>query len=50
MLFTEHDMDVVFGAATKILVLHQGRVLAEGLPAEVRGDPNVQRGYLGGAL
>jgi branched-chain amino acid transport system ATP-binding protein len=50
VLFTEHDMDVVFGAATKILVLHQGRVLAEGLPAEVRGNPEVQRVYLGGAL
>jgi branched-chain amino acid transport system ATP-binding protein len=50
VLFTEHDMDVVFGTATKILVLHQGRVLAEGPPAEVRGNPDVQRVYLGGAL
>jgi branched-chain amino acid transport system ATP-binding protein len=50
VLFTEHDMDVVFGTATRILVLHQGRVLAEGAPAEVRGNPEVQRVYLGGAL
>lgn len=50
VLFTEHDMDVVFGTATKILVLHQGRVLAEGLPAEVRENPDVQRVYLGGSL
>ncbi|MBP2670555.1 MAG: transporter ATP-binding protein [candidate division NC10 bacterium] len=50
VLFTEHDMDVVFGTATRILVLHQGRVLAEGAPADVRGNPEVQRVYLGGAL
>ena len=50
VLFTEHDMDVVFGTATRILVLHQGRVLAEGTPAEVRANPEVQRVYLGGAL
>jgi branched-chain amino acid transport system ATP-binding protein len=50
VLFTEHDMDVVFGTATRILVLHHGRVLAEGTPAEVRGNPEVQRVYLGGAL
>lgn len=50
VLFTEHDMDVVFGAATRILVLHQGRVLVEGAPAEVRENPDVQRVYLGGAL
>ena len=49
VLFTEHDMDVVFGAATRILVLHQGRVLAEGTPAAVRENPEVQRVYLGGA-
>jgi branched-chain amino acid transport system ATP-binding protein len=48
VLFTEHDMDVVFGTATRILVLHQGRVLAEGTPAAVRGNPEVQRVYLGG--
>lgn len=49
VLFTEHDMDVVFGTATRILVLHQGRVLAEGAPAAVRENPEVQRAYLGGA-
>jgi branched-chain amino acid transport system ATP-binding protein len=48
VLFTEHDMDVVFGAATRVLVLHQGHVLAEGTPAAVRGNPEVQRVYLGG--
>jgi branched-chain amino acid transport system ATP-binding protein len=48
LLFTEHDMEVVFGIAEKVAVLHQGRLLAEGTPAEVRGDPEVRRVYLGG--
>ena len=48
LLFTEHDIEVVFAIAEKIAVLHQGRVLAEGRPEEVRGDPEVRRVYLGG--
>jgi len=47
LLFTEHDMDVVFSIAQRITVLHQGRVIAEGSPAEVRADPEVRRVYLG---
>jgi branched-chain amino acid transport system ATP-binding protein len=47
LLFTEHDMDVVFSIAEKITVLHQGQVLAEGTPTEVRSNPEVQRVYLG---
>jgi branched-chain amino acid transport system ATP-binding protein len=47
LLFTEHDMEVVFSIAQKITVLHQGRVIADGTPAEVRADPNVRRVYLG---
>ena len=47
LLFTEHDMDVVFGIADKISVLHQGAILAEGKPEEVRNNPDVQRVYLG---
>ena len=47
LLFTEHDMEVVFAIAEKIAVLHQGRLLAEGTPDEVRGDPEVRRVYLG---
>lgn len=50
VLFTEHDMDVVFGTATRILVMHQGRVLAEGTPSAVRENREVQRVYLGEAL
>jgi branched-chain amino acid transport system ATP-binding protein len=47
VLFTEHDMDVVFAIADRIMVLHQGRVIADGAPAEVRADAQVQRVYLG---
>ena len=50
LLFTEHDMEVVFGIAQKIAVLHQGRVIAEGTPDEVRNDPEVRRVYLGHGL
>jgi len=47
LLFTEHDMEVVFSIAQTITVLHQGRVIAGGTPAQVRGDPEVRRVYLG---
>jgi branched-chain amino acid transport system ATP-binding protein len=49
LLFTEHDMEVVFGIAQKIAVLYQGRLLAEGTPLEVRRDAEVRRIYLGAA-
>jgi branched-chain amino acid transport system ATP-binding protein len=47
VVFTEHDMDVVFAVARRITVLHQGAVLAEGSPADVRASADVQRVYLG---
>ena len=47
LLFTEHDMAVVFGIARRITVLHQGRVIADGAPDDVRRDPDVRRVYLG---
>jgi branched-chain amino acid transport system ATP-binding protein len=40
-------MDVVFSTADRIMVLHQGRVIADGPPKEVRADPEVQAVYLG---
>ena len=49
VLFTEHDMDVVFAVAERIMVLHQGRVIADGSPAAVRADRAVQAVYLGEA-
>ena len=50
VLFTEHDMDVVFEHADRILVLNRGALIAEGSPAEVRGNPQVQAIYLGEGL
>ena len=47
LLFTEHDMEVVFSISHRITVLHQGRVIADGVPDEVRRDPEVRRVYLG---
>lgn len=47
VLFTEHDMDVVFGHADRIVVLDRGRVIADAAPEVVRADPNVQAVYLG---
>jgi len=47
VLFTEHDMDVVFGHADRVIVLDRGRVIAEGSPEAIRSDPRVQAVYLG---
>ena len=47
VLFTEHDMDVVFGYAHRVIVLDRGRLIAQGTPQEVRADANVRAVYLG---
>jgi len=47
LLFCEHDMEVVFGTARTVTVMHQGRILTEGTPEQVRRNPEVQKIYLG---
>jgi branched-chain amino acid transport system ATP-binding protein len=47
VLFTEHDMDVVFGVADRILVLNRGELIAEGDGAAIRAHPRVREVYLG---
>ena len=50
VLLVEHDMDVVFSICDRITVLHLGRVLAEGTPAEIRAIPEVVTAYLGSTV
>lgn len=47
VLFTEHDMDVVFGHADRIIVLNRGKLIAEGTPSEVRNNEEVRKIYFG---
>jgi branched-chain amino acid transport system ATP-binding protein len=47
VLFTEHDMDVVFTHAHNVIVLNRGHVIARGRPEDVRNDPQVRDVYLG---
>jgi branched-chain amino acid transport system ATP-binding protein len=48
VLIIEHDMQMIMGISDSITVLHQGRVLAAGTPAEIRANAKVQEAYLGG--
>lgn len=47
ILFTEHDIDMVFNIAHEIMVLHQGQTIIQGRPGEVRDNKLVQKAYLG---
>jgi ABC-type branched-subunit amino acid transport system ATPase component len=49
-LIVEHDMDLIMNNCERIIVLHQGRVLTEGTPADIRSDENVIEAYLGGEV
>jgi branched-chain amino acid transport system ATP-binding protein len=48
LIVVEHDMDVVLSISDHIIVMHQGRILAQGTPDEIRGNEKVQEAYLGG--
>jgi len=50
ILLIEHDMELVFGLATRIVVLHQGKVIADGPPQQIREDLRVRDIYLGEPL
>ena len=49
VLFTEHDMDVVFRHADRVIVIAGGALIAQGLPQDVRAHPRVRAVYLGGS-
>ncbi|PSP79065.1 ABC transporter ATP-binding protein [Halobacteriales archaeon QS_1_68_20] len=48
ILLVEHNMDVVMGVSDRIAVLHQGSLIADGPPEEIRENEDVQEAYLGG--
>jgi branched-chain amino acid transport system permease protein len=48
LIVVEHDMDALFELAERVTVLHEGRILAEGTPAEIQRSAMVQEAYLGG--
>jgi branched-chain amino acid transport system permease protein len=50
MIVIDHDMDAIFELAERITVLHEGRVLTEGTPEEIKRNDTVQEAYLGGVV
>jgi branched-chain amino acid transport system ATP-binding protein len=47
VIFVAHDMDLVFGVAQRIIVLHYGEIIVEGRPNEIQNDPKVREIYMG---
>jgi branched-chain amino acid transport system ATP-binding protein len=50
ILLVEHDMEVALSVAKRVIVLHEGRIIATGLPEEITANKMVQDIYLGGKL
>ena len=50
ILFTEHDLKVVFSIATRIAVLQMGELIGDGTPEEIKGSQRVREAYLGEAI
>jgi len=48
ILIVEHDMEIIFRIADRILVLNRGQVIADGTPEQVQESDEVQEAYLGG--
>ncbi len=46
-IIVDHDMDLVFGAAERIIVLHYGEIITDGAPERIQADPKVREIYLG---
>ena len=47
VIIVDHDMDLVFGLARQMIVLHYGMIIAEGAPEEIQADPRVRECYMG---
>lgn len=47
VIIVDHDMDLVFGLANRIIVLHYGQIIAEGTPEEIQAHPKVREVYMG---
>ncbi len=47
IVLIEHDMSLIQALSDRVIAMDYGRVMAEGSPAAVLADPNVQRAYLG---